>query len=166
MKCTQGNRYFSKTYVAKLCLQISLWPESKPFGLHVLSGIFQVSIGEVNHGFGGLPAYEDDAIIFSATRAEHYSRLKLAINCQIEKNVSIKPTIFKFGFSHLAFVGFKYSKWDSRPESDHRKPLVRMWSPRSQARLRSITGVPATVLPIYTNFPATVQSLSSGQSSD
>ncbi|VDP90531.1 unnamed protein product [Echinostoma caproni] len=92
MKASHGSTCFSKIDLADAYLQIPLDPACRqfttintswglyqcnffPFVLHTSSGIFQVATDEVIHGLDGVLAYQDDIIIFGATKAEHDERL-------------------------------------------------------------------------------------------
>lgn len=86
-----------------------------PFGLHVSLGIFQANTAKMIQVVHRVLSYQDDVIIFGATRGEHDSRLKSVLHRLIQSNVSITTTQCKFGVSELEFTGFKISATSYQP---------------------------------------------------
>lgn len=75
-------------------------------------------------GLDGVLAYQDDVIIFGATREEHDSWLKSVLNRLIQRNVSLKATGCKFDVFELEFLGFKINATSCQPDQELLKSLA------------------------------------------
>lgn len=75
-----------------------------PFGPHLSSGVLQAAIDSVIQGLDGVLAYQDDIIIFGATRREHDLRLKSVLIRLTQRDAPISTTKCKFDVFELEFL--------------------------------------------------------------
>ena len=111
-----------------------------PYGLMKAPSVFQSFVDEIFrdlHGQRVVVVYIDDILIYSATRAEHVSRVHRVLGRLLEHDLYVKAEKCLFFQQSVSFLGYCFSAAGVEMEND-RISAVRNWP--TQPRLRRCSG--------------------------
>jgi len=152
-----GSKYFSRIDLKDAFLQIPLHENSKelttintpfglyqynylPFGLTTSPSIFQSIIDNSINDLSCTVAYQDDIIVFSATKDQHVAQLDKVIDRLLSYNIKINITKSVFCVNSLTYLGYKVSADGIKPDESKYKSITEAPIPSCHKELRTFLG--------------------------
>jgi hypothetical protein len=153
----QGCKFFSKLDLSNAFLQVPLDEPSKevttintmfglfqynflPFGLNVWPGIFQRAIDEVLAGRPNVRSYQDDIIIFTKSRADHYQVLVELLTVLQARNVCINAKKSIICADRIRYLGYYLDGKGISPDVERIRALKEAPVPSTPEKLKSFLG--------------------------
>ena len=88
-----------------------------PFGLTILSGIFQQVINSILEGINNVQAYQDNIIVFTKDEQSHEEAVERVLNRLIELNVKIYKSKCLFNTDKISYLGYIVSSEGIGPDT-------------------------------------------------
>ena len=152
-----GQKFFSKIDLQNAFLQLPLDEESKefttihtiwglykfnylPFGLSVSPGLFQQTMDYIIQGLTGTRSYQDDLLVFGASKEEHDTRLLKLLRVLNQRNVRINAEKSLIGVRQLNYLGYVIDGQGIHPDKKRILALKKAPRPTTPQQLQSLLG--------------------------
>ena len=111
-----------------------------PFGLKILTSIFQRMITQLFQKFDFVACFVDDILIFSDSLEEHKIHLQLVLQTLTDFNLTVNESKCKFIYEQMNVLGYNLSKTGIKIDSRKTSELWNIPQPVSSKDIQSFLG--------------------------
>ena len=133
-----------------------------PFGIHSASEVFQFEVAHIIEGIPGAANVQDDILIWSSTKEEHYKRLKLVFDCLKRAGLKLNRSKCVFVATELLYLGHILTSDGIKPDPSKVSAAVNMPVPQCKEDLQRFLGMTnylCKLLPQYSEVTAPLRKL-------
>lgn len=112
-----------------------------PFGLCTASSSFQRFIDEVLDGIKGVFPYQDDVLVYSKTKEEHYEILKQIFDRFAKYGIIVNKDKTELCKEKISVLGYEITAEGIKPSAEKREVIDRMGKPTTEAQLHTFIGI-------------------------
>ena len=112
-----------------------------PFGISIVSEIYQREMSRILRGLDGIEVYQDDIIIHGKDARQHDERLRKTLDVINMNGIKLNQKKCKYRQSSITFLGHRIDANGIFAHEDKIKAIVDMTAPTNVPELRSFMGM-------------------------